>query len=518
MSGVQKGSGGAFQIEVTPANTSPSTIAVMAVDVSGVYPLTTNTFSLGTSASSWSNLYATKIYRAGLELASVFAPISHASNGTTYGLADASNYGHVKLYTNTGTSTDGTMDRNSITNGLNLKAAISGQVFEGDVTAPNVTATTLMKTPLVTNNNHLEIIPSIVDKFVFIGRKTADPTSTKAGAISLVDVVSGTPTVGFGAGIDAVWRTPLTPTGTTRGSFGIHGRLTSFTNEDNYTNAVDWRVYWRSSGSNLVATPLSIENATSTVSENGRLNIKAGITTFSGMANNSTFSLIRIEDSTKRLILSASEVDAIPYAQSGTTATGGARLHLNGNGSSNPGNCEVYLGSNANGTGNFRIVAAQPGSTSAFEALRCSQTSFELNPDNVTSFRVDAGTTHVYKDLQVDGASTLQGILTMSGTAIRSTDANYTIPESTTCLVNTANNAADRTWTLPTPWLGRILILANNSPSGTSGNIIVQAKTLTYLQYNTTVTLYRFSTAGRKGLILLGTSATQWVILSEYTL
>lgn len=42
---------------------------------------------------------ATGIYRAGLELASVFAPVSHASNSTTYGIADASNYGHVKSST-----------------------------------------------------------------------------------------------------------------------------------------------------------------------------------------------------------------------------------------------------------------------------------------------------------------------------------------------------------------------------------------------------------------------------------
>ena len=40
---------------------------------------------------------------------------------TTYKQATGTNLGLVKLYTSTGTSTDGTMDRNSITNALNAK-------------------------------------------------------------------------------------------------------------------------------------------------------------------------------------------------------------------------------------------------------------------------------------------------------------------------------------------------------------------------------------------------------------
>ena len=56
------------------------------------------------------DLYAaTGIYRGGLELASVFAPISHASNGTTYGIASSSNYGHAKSST-TNPLMDGTAD------------------------------------------------------------------------------------------------------------------------------------------------------------------------------------------------------------------------------------------------------------------------------------------------------------------------------------------------------------------------------------------------------------------------
>lgn len=50
------------------------------------------------------------------------APTNHASAATTYGVGSETNYGHVKLYTSTGTSTDGAMDRNSVTNALGLKA------------------------------------------------------------------------------------------------------------------------------------------------------------------------------------------------------------------------------------------------------------------------------------------------------------------------------------------------------------------------------------------------------------
>jgi hypothetical protein len=50
------------------------------------------------------------------------APNNHASSATTYGVGSDTNYGHLKLYTSTGVSTDGTMDRNSITNALAGKA------------------------------------------------------------------------------------------------------------------------------------------------------------------------------------------------------------------------------------------------------------------------------------------------------------------------------------------------------------------------------------------------------------
>ena len=68
-------------------------------------PVSDNVSDLGQSSKRVKTAYAyvvnalTGIYRAGLELASVFAPIGHASNSTTFGIADASKYGHVKSST-----------------------------------------------------------------------------------------------------------------------------------------------------------------------------------------------------------------------------------------------------------------------------------------------------------------------------------------------------------------------------------------------------------------------------------
>jgi len=61
------------------------------------------------------------------------APIAHASAATTYGVGSTTNYGHVKLYTSTGTSTDGAMDRNSVTNALDLKANAANPELTGTV-------------------------------------------------------------------------------------------------------------------------------------------------------------------------------------------------------------------------------------------------------------------------------------------------------------------------------------------------------------------------------------------------
>ena len=42
-------------------------------------------------------LYATTLYQGGSTLASIYAPIAHASTATTYGVGSDTNYGHVKL-------------------------------------------------------------------------------------------------------------------------------------------------------------------------------------------------------------------------------------------------------------------------------------------------------------------------------------------------------------------------------------------------------------------------------------
>ena len=79
-------------------------------------PKITNTYDLGSDTLRWAALHATSIYRAGTEIGSQFADASHTSVQ-----ANSTTLGHVKLYTSTGTSTDGTMDRNSITSALATK-------------------------------------------------------------------------------------------------------------------------------------------------------------------------------------------------------------------------------------------------------------------------------------------------------------------------------------------------------------------------------------------------------------
>ena len=46
---------------------------------------------------STGGLYATTLYQGGTALASIYAPIAHASSATTYGIGTSTNYGHVKL-------------------------------------------------------------------------------------------------------------------------------------------------------------------------------------------------------------------------------------------------------------------------------------------------------------------------------------------------------------------------------------------------------------------------------------
>lgn len=51
-------------------------------------------------------LYATTLYQGGTALASIYAPIAHASTATTYGVGSDTNYGHLKLSDST-SSTSG---------------------------------------------------------------------------------------------------------------------------------------------------------------------------------------------------------------------------------------------------------------------------------------------------------------------------------------------------------------------------------------------------------------------------
>lgn len=50
-----------------------------------------------TGALTASSLYGTTLYEGGTSLAAKYAPIAHASTGTSYGIGTSANYGHVKL-------------------------------------------------------------------------------------------------------------------------------------------------------------------------------------------------------------------------------------------------------------------------------------------------------------------------------------------------------------------------------------------------------------------------------------
>jgi hypothetical protein len=71
--------------------------------------------------------------------------ITTQDNNTTYGAASSSSAGLTKLYTSSGTSTDGTMDRNSITNlhkGNITNASVSGRTItftKGDSSTFSIT-------------------------------------------------------------------------------------------------------------------------------------------------------------------------------------------------------------------------------------------------------------------------------------------------------------------------------------------------------------------------------------------
>lgn len=72
----------------------------------------TNQFGyIGNITNQFYQIYAWEFYEDGTPLASKYAPISHASSATTYGIGTISNYGHVKI-------SNGDVDTVSHSNGL----------------------------------------------------------------------------------------------------------------------------------------------------------------------------------------------------------------------------------------------------------------------------------------------------------------------------------------------------------------------------------------------------------------
>lgn len=71
---------------LTFSNASTSSNAEELFKVSSIY-----------ANPSTGSFYATTLYQNGSTLASIFAPIAHASTATTYGVGNDTNYGHLKL-------------------------------------------------------------------------------------------------------------------------------------------------------------------------------------------------------------------------------------------------------------------------------------------------------------------------------------------------------------------------------------------------------------------------------------
>ena len=63
------------------------------------------------------------------------APVNHASNETTYGIGDESNYGHVKLYNAIGTDTDGAITPAAVQSAL---SNINTSIEDGSITTQKI--------------------------------------------------------------------------------------------------------------------------------------------------------------------------------------------------------------------------------------------------------------------------------------------------------------------------------------------------------------------------------------------
>lgn len=76
-----------------------------------IYPVNNQFGYIGIDTNQFYQIYAQEFYEDGAPLASKYAPISHASSATTYGVGTTSNYGHVKI-------SNGDVDTVAHSNGL----------------------------------------------------------------------------------------------------------------------------------------------------------------------------------------------------------------------------------------------------------------------------------------------------------------------------------------------------------------------------------------------------------------
>ena len=85
---------------------------------------------------STGGLYATSLFQNGTNISSIYAPISHATTATTYGLGTSSNYGHVRL-SNSITSTSGESDGIAATPNAVKLALDSAKLYADGIISAN---------------------------------------------------------------------------------------------------------------------------------------------------------------------------------------------------------------------------------------------------------------------------------------------------------------------------------------------------------------------------------------------
>lgn len=134
-------------VATIPAATSSTLGAVKVTNGNGLI-ISSGTISMAlATASTAGAMSATDKNAIGVLETSATANyvLTATTNGPAWAAlptASASTPGITKLYTSTGSSTDGTMDRNSITTALNAKAPLASPALTGTPTAPTATAGT----------------------------------------------------------------------------------------------------------------------------------------------------------------------------------------------------------------------------------------------------------------------------------------------------------------------------------------------------------------------------------------